>query len=111
MAGYALIAFTHSIPMLVLAGTVLVFGGLVRPTLTSLISHTASREEQGVVMGLTQSINSISQIAAPPLAGWMIGHNLLGAWGIVAALVAAAGLALALQTAPMPGSAAVEIDT
>lgn len=107
VAGYVLIAFTHSIPMLILTGTVMVFGGLVRPTLTSLISHMAPREEQGVVMGLTQSINSISQIAAPLLAGFMIQHNLLSGWGIAAALVAAAGFALASQPTPV----VAEIDT
>ena len=107
IVGYALIAFTHSIPMLMLAGTVMVLGGLVRPTLTSLISHATPREEQGVVMGLTQSINSISQIAAPLLGGLMIEHSLLNGWGMAAALVAAAGFALATQPAPT----AVEIDT
>ncbi len=111
IVGYLLMAFTYSIPMLMLAGTVMVFGGLVRPTLTSLISHATPRDEQGVVMGLTQSINSISQIAAPPLAGLMIEHSLLSGWGLVAGLVAAAGLALATHSARLPQRATVEIDT
>ncbi len=109
--GYALLAFTHSIPMLLLAGTVMVFGGMVRPTLTSMISHTTSSDEQGVVMGLTQSLNSISQITAPALAGLMIEHNLLGGWALTAALVAAAGLTLASQPTRTLRRTAVEIDT
>ena len=52
-----------------LATVVTTIGGLVRPNLTSMITHTASREEQGVVLGLTQSLNSVAMIAAPPLAG------------------------------------------
>jgi MFS transporter, DHA1 family, tetracycline resistance protein len=93
--GYALIAFTHSVPMLILTSTVLVFGGLVRPTLTSLISHSAPKEEQGVVMGLTQSLTSVSQIVAPVLGGLLIEHQLLTVWGAAAAAISLGGLMLA----------------
>src|SRR5205807_8769821 len=48
--GYAILAFCHSIPVLILATVVTTIGGLVRPNLTSMITHTASREEQGVVL-------------------------------------------------------------
>jgi len=109
--GYTLMALTHSVPMLVLSGTVMVFGGLVRPTLTSLVSHAIPREEQGVVMGLTQSLNSVSQIAAPPVAGLMIQHGLLAGWGLTAAVVAALGLVLASQPLTIAHARPVEIDT
>jgi MFS family permease len=101
VVGYAMMAFAHSIPMLVATVTVLAIGGLVRPTLTTLITHAAPRQEQGSVLGLNQSLNSISQIAAPPLGG------LLAAWGIAAACVAAGGLVMASR--PIP--AKVEIGT
>jgi MFS family permease len=93
--GYIMMAFAHSIPMLIATVTVLAIGGLVRPTLTSMITHAAPRQEQGSVLGLNQSLNSISQIVAPPLGGLLITHHLLAAWGIAAASVAAGGLVMA----------------
>jgi MFS family permease len=95
--GYALLAFCHSVPWLVVTMTGLVVGGLVRPTLTSSITQRTSRDEQGVVLGLTQSLNSVSQIVAPLLAGWMIQHNLLTGWGLVIAAVSLTGAALAFR--------------
>ena len=71
------------------------FLGVLRPTLTSLVTQSAGRHEQGVVLGLTQSLVSIAQIAAPPLGGLLIGGGALGAWAFVAALASAAGLVAA----------------
>jgi len=110
-AGYLIMAFAHSIPMLAAAVTVLALGGLVRPTLTSMITHVAPRKEQGSVLGLNQSLNSISQITAPPLGGLLITHHFLAAWAIAAAGVAACGLLLASKPAVRPAPAKVEIDT
>ena len=92
--GYSMLAFAHSIPWLLLSTTVLALGGLVRPTLTSMITQETSREEQGTVLGLTQSLTSVSQIVGPPLAGLLIQHDLLTAWGLVVAAVALLGLAI-----------------
>jgi fucose permease len=60
-----------------------------------MITHLAPREEQGVVLGLTQSLNSVSQIAGPPLAGLLIQFGLLSAWGLVVAAVALVGFTIA----------------
>jgi len=92
--GYSMLAFAHSIPWLLLSTTVLALGGLVRPTLTSMITQETSREEQGTVLGLTQSLTSVSQIVGPPLAGLLIQHDLLTAWGLAVAAVALLGLAI-----------------
>jgi len=100
IVGYILIAFCFNVPMLIAAITVLALGGLVRPTLTSLITHVAPREEQGAVLGLNQSIMSISQIVGPSIGGFMIQHGLLTSWGMVAAVAAAGGFALASRPAP-----------
>ena len=88
VGGYTLLAFCHSIPMLALATFVTSIGGLVRPTLTSLITQSTPREEQGVVLGLTQSLNSVALIVAPPFGGYLIEHGWLTAWGLAAAAVA-----------------------
>jgi len=97
--GYSMLAFAHSIPWLLLSTTVLALGGLVRPTLTSMITQETSREEQGTVLGLTQSLTSVSQIVGPPLAGLLIQHGLLTAWGLAVAVVALLGLAIASRPA------------
>jgi MFS family permease len=99
VGGYALLAFCHSIPMLALATLVTSIGGLVRPTLTSLITQATPREEQGVVLGLTQSLNSVALIIAPPLGGFLIEHGWLTVWGLTASAVAVVGLMLA-STSP-----------
>ena len=97
-SGYVLMAFVVSIPMLVLATAVLSMGSLVRPALTSLITHAAPREEQGAVLGLMQSLNSCASIVGPVFAGFLIQQGLLTVWGLVAAATALAGLALALSS-------------
>lgn len=99
VVGYSMLAFAHSIPWLLLSTTVLALGGLVRPTLTSMITQKTPREEQGTVLGLTQSLTSVSQIVGPPLAGLLIQHDLLTAWGLAVAVVALLGLVIASRPA------------
>jgi DHA1 family tetracycline resistance protein-like MFS transporter len=96
--GYLILAFCHTLPTLIAATVVTAIGTLVRPTLTSLITQAASRDEQGVVLGLTQSLTSVAQITAPPLGGYLIERGLLTGWGLAASFVSAVGLALASRT-------------
>jgi MFS family permease len=96
--GYATLAFTHSIPMLIVATSITSLGSLVRPALTSLITQAAPSEERGVVLGLTQSLTSICQIVAPSLTGLLIQHGMLSAWGLIAAVISATGLLIASST-------------
>jgi MFS transporter, DHA1 family, tetracycline resistance protein len=98
--GYALLAFCHSVFMLGAVTVVCAIGGLVRPTLTSLITQSSRPEEQGVVLGLTQSLTSISQIAGPALTGLLIQNDLLTGWGLTASAVALIGVLLAARSAP-----------
>jgi DHA1 family tetracycline resistance protein-like MFS transporter len=98
--GYVTLAFCYSVPVLIAATTISAFGSLVRPTLTSMITQAAPREEQGVVLGLTQSLTSIAQITGPPLAGILIQHGFLTGWGITAGAVALIGLTLAARSVP-----------
>ncbi len=111
VAGYVMLAFCHSVTWLIATITVLAVGGLVRPTLTSMITHTAPREEQGVVLGLNQSLMSISQITAPPLAGLLIEYGLLTEWGLFAAAVSLAGLVLASRQGRVPAYQSAEGET
>ncbi len=66
--------------------------GLTQPSLNSLISRRAGREEQGEVLGVSQSVGSLSRVLGPATAGLFFaefGRQAAFFWG--AALV---GIAL-----------------
>lgn len=93
MIGLAALGFTYGIPLLLVVAAVASSGmGAIRPALTSLITQQASRSEQGVVLGLTQSLNSIAAIVAPAVGGLLIDHSLLRPWALVAAGISGAAL-------------------
>ncbi len=83
--------FGYSFAMMLVATTLMAGSGMIRPVVSSLISQRAGRHEQGVVIGLTQSLASVAQIIGPILAGTLIQHQLLYTWAFVAAGVAAVG--------------------
>jgi MFS family permease len=94
-AGYALLGFSFGVALLLVAAAFASFGnGVLRPALTSLITQQVSRSEQGLVLGLNQSLLSIAQIGAPAIAGAMIDRGLLTWWALWAALIMAAALIL-----------------
>ena len=98
--GLIALGFTYSIPLLLVVTAVSSSGtGVVRPVLTSLITQKADRSEQGVVLGLTQSIMSISQIIAPVIAGVLIDRGQLNAWALATAGVALMGMLVSLRSA------------
>lgn len=93
--GYATLGARGTVALLIVATTLASLGNAVlRPALISLVTQAAGRGEQGVVIGLTQSLTSIAQITAPPLGGLLIGREMLGSWAFVAASAAAAGAVL-----------------
>ena len=93
--GLAALAFTGDIPLMLAVTAAASLGtGTIRPPLTSLITQKAARSEQGVVLGLTQSLASVSSIVAPAIAGLLIDHSLLAAWALLAAAISAAALLL-----------------
>lgn len=95
MLGLAVVGFTYSIPLLLVVAAVSSSGtGVVRPVLTSLITQKAERSEQGVVLGLTQSLNSVAAIVAPAIGGLLIDHSLLAGWALLAAGICGAALLL-----------------
>ena len=71
----------------------------MRPALTSLITQRAGRREQGVIIGLTQSLMSIAQITAPILAGFLIDRHFLTTWAVWAGVLA--GMALLFEARRM----------
>ncbi len=105
--GYAFLGVTYHVPALLLAATFGSFGsGVLRPALTSLVSQRAGRREQGTVLGLTQSLNSLAQIICPAIAGFLINQNWLTLWAWWAALIALFGFATGFKRAATRTSAA-----
>lgn len=93
-------AWTFTIPQLLLDNTFGSYGsGVLRPALTSLITQKAGRREQGVVLGLTQSLTSVSAIVAPIIAGSLIDRGYLNAWALSVGAVAFVGMLVSLRTA------------
>ena len=91
--GYGLLAGVYAIPLLLVAGFFSSFGaGVLRPSLTSLVTQAVARNEQGVVLGLNTSLQSVAQIIGPAIAGVLIDHTLLGAWALFCAACALVGL-------------------
>jgi MFS family permease len=89
---YLFLGLIHDVGPLIGVATLASLGhGVLRPTLTSLITQNADRHEQGIVLGLNQSLMSIAQIVAPPLGGALIGGGMLPEWAFVAALAAGIG--------------------
>jgi MFS family permease len=93
---YIAIGFSRTIGQLlwITFGSSVGAAGL-RPALTSLITQRAGRREQGVVIGLTQSLMSIAQITAPLISGLLIDRHYLTTWAVWAGVLA--GLALVFQ--------------
>ncbi|MBS2028438.1 MAG: MFS transporter [Deltaproteobacteria bacterium] len=110
---YVGLGLVHAIPPLLAVTTVAAYGnGVLRPALTSLISGSAARHEQGVVLGLNQSLTSAAQIVAPVIAGTLIDAGQLFVWAVLAAASAGVGLLLsrwgsakvAVAPRPAPGT-------
>ncbi len=96
--GYALLGFSFGVAALLIAASFASFGtGVLRPALTSLITQQVSRGEQGVVLGLNQSLLSVAQIVAPAIAGALIESGYLISWALWAAAVLAFALLLNLR--------------
>jgi MFS family permease len=101
IVGYTWLGLSYSIVTLLGVATIFSFGiGIVRPTLSSLITQYASRHEQGIVAGLTSSLNSLGNVIAPVLAGLFIQNHLLSAWAWFAGLMALVGALLTARRSP-----------
>jgi MFS family permease len=99
--GYCFLGLAFQIPVLLLLVAVSGFGvAVVRPALTTLLTKSVSREEQGAALGVSQSLSSIAQIVGAPVAGLLIEHGWLAAYGLAAGSVALVGVVIGLQPEP-----------
>jgi MFS transporter, DHA1 family, tetracycline resistance protein len=107
--GLVVLPLARSVTALGLAVSGLALGmGLTQPSLNSLISRRAGREEQGEVMGVSQSVGSLSRVLGPIAAGLLfaaLGRSAAFWWGavlIVGALLLALKLPRGRSAAQLP---------
>ncbi len=68
--GLLVLPFARELAPLVVALTALALGmGAMQPSLNSLISRRAGADEQGEIMGVAQSVGSLSRVLGPIIAG------------------------------------------
>jgi len=96
--GLLMIPGTHSVAALLVANGVMAVGmGFNNPSLMSLISRYSAAEDQGGVMGLTQSLNSLARIVGPVWGGFAFDHLGIGMPYISAAAVMAVASAISIR--------------
>jgi MFS family permease len=107
--GYFGLGVASSFTLLMITGTLAAFGnGVIRPALTSLITQQAGRQEQGVVLGITQALMSMASIVSPVVGGLLIERHQLKEWAWVAAGLAAVGVALSREGLPFYATASAD---
>jgi MFS transporter, DHA1 family, tetracycline resistance protein len=95
--GYFLLGATMSGPLLFFTAIITGYGNsVIRPALTSLISHQAGSHEQGTVLGVSQALMSGASIVIPLVSGVLIGRDMLAAWCWTTALFAGIGWVLSI---------------
>ncbi len=73
-AGLLVLTAARGVPLLGIAVSGLALGmGLTQPSLNSLISRRAGAEEQGEVLGVSQSVGSLARVLGPAAAGFLFG--------------------------------------
>ncbi|HVO74267.1 MAG TPA: MFS transporter [Ignavibacteriaceae bacterium] len=71
MTGLALIPYSGSFAMLAIDAMILSFGtGTLQPTILSLISEVASETEQGITLGINQSLSALGRVLGPLWGGF-----------------------------------------
>jgi multidrug resistance protein len=97
-AGLLMIPATTSVAALLVASGVMAVGmGFNNPSLMSLISRHSAAEDQGGVMGLTQSLNSLARIVGPMWGGFAFDHLGIGMPYITSAAVMGLAALLAVH--------------
>jgi multidrug resistance protein len=96
--GLLMIPATRSVAALLVANGVMAMGmGFNNPSLMSLISRYSAAEDQGGVMGLTQSLNSLARIIGPLWGGFAFDRLGVGMPYVSGAAVMAVAAALSIR--------------
>lgn len=83
--GLSGIAFSEQVWQLAIFTTFLGFGvGMSNPSITGSISLLTSKDEQGGVMGVNQSLSAVARIIGPAIGGWFYRDVSMGSPFLVA---------------------------
>ena len=75
VAGFALVPFVHSTWLLIVSMLLFGYGSALATTgITALISAAASERDQGTVLSVGSSLDSLAGIASPPVSTGMLGR-------------------------------------
>lgn len=70
-AGLALIPFLRTVALVYVGAFLIAFGNsLIMPSVMAVISMRSQEHEQGIAMGVTQSLGSLARIIGPPYGGF-----------------------------------------
>jgi DHA1 family tetracycline resistance protein-like MFS transporter len=100
VAGFAVVPFVHNILVLSALMVFFAFGiALTNTGITALISNAASDRDQGMVLGTSSSLDSLSGILAPPVStGLLSGYGSRFA-GVESLALAGLALVMGLRSA------------
>lgn len=95
---FFLISLSFSIYTLAFAMFLLAIGhGLSRPSLLAMVSLSSAEDEQGSVMGSSQSAASLGRILGPMMGGWLYSHMGMGSPFLLAGVLTIVALLGALS--------------
>ncbi|QDK36529.1 MFS transporter [Bdellovibrio sp. NC01] len=96
--GIAGIAFSNNLALMCLTMTVLSLGnGLANPSTLGSISLLTDQKEQGVAMGVTQSMASLGRIIGPALGGLLYQHISITSPFLTSGLLALIGFMIVIS--------------
>ncbi len=99
--GYGVLCVFHDPWWILLSGALSSFGsGVLRPVLLSAIAGDVPPQERGGVIGVTQAVQSFTQIVAPLVSTALLASSTLAFWGLFPAMMNAFGLCLMFRKAP-----------
>lgn len=94
--GMALVAVSDTLVLVFLNGAMIAAGyGFIDPAVNSLISRNTPADKQGAVMGVLQSVSSLTRIVGPATAGLLFNELGRNAPYIAGAIVLSCALAFA----------------
>nr|BCX01078.1 MAG: tetracycline resistance MFS efflux pump [Bacteroidota bacterium] len=88
--GYGMLPFWHDLSGVLLLLALVALGSVATPALSALTSRAAHADEQGTVLGLSQSLSSLGRTLGPAWGGvWYGIHHGLPFWSAALALLLA----------------------
>ena len=94
--GYVFLGFAHHVSVLVVLIILGSIGGaVVRPSLTTLLTKSVGEQEQGMVLGVSQSLGSMAQAVGPAAATWLIGREQIVLFGVFCSVFSVLGCLVA----------------